>query len=175
LSGNKCRNHGGKFGRANNVTGGIKMIEGVKIKQLKPNPDERGYLQEIMRADEDFFEKFGQIYVSLNYPGVVRAWHYHKKQDDFFAVIKGMAKIVLYDGRDDSPTAGEINEFFAGEHNPVMIRIPRLVMHGYKTIGTEPCLLLNMPTECYNPGAPDEFRVPPHDNDIPYDWALKEK
>lgn len=150
------------------------MIEGIKIKQLKANADERGFLQEILRSDEDFFEGFGQIYISLNYPGVVRAWHYHKKQVDFITIIKGMAKVVVYDSRKDSPTFGEVNEFFVGEQNRILIRIPELVMHGYKTIGIEPCLILNMPTRCYDGGQPDEYRVPPRDNDIPYDWAIKE-
>ncbi|MCX6357196.1 MAG: dTDP-4-dehydrorhamnose 3,5-epimerase family protein [Candidatus Aureabacteria bacterium] len=150
------------------------MIDGIKIKQLVPNADERGYLQEIIRCDEEFFGGFGQLYVSLNNPGVVRAWHYHKKQADYITVIKGMAKVVVYDGREDSTTFGEINEFFVGEHHRILIRIPELVMHGYKTIGTEPCLLINLPTKCYNRAEPDEYRIPPHDNDIPYDWALKE-
>lgn len=151
------------------------MIHGVAVKELKPNVDERGYLQEIIRSDEKFFERFGQVYVSMNYPGVVRAWHYHKKQTDFMTVVRGMAKIVCYDGREGSPTKGEINEFFVGENHRILIRIPELVMHGYKTIGTESCLLINLPTLCYNPKDPDEFRIPPHDNDIPYDWAIKEK
>ena len=151
------------------------MIDGVKIKKLEPNADERGYLQEILRADDKLFEGFGQVYVSLNYPGVVRAWHYHKKQADFITVIKGMAKVVFYDPREDSPTKGEVNEFFAGEHNRILIRVPRYVMHGYKTIGAEPCLLINLPTHCYDRKEPDEYRVPPHDNDIPYDWVLKER
>lgn len=150
------------------------MINGVKIKTLTPHADERGFLQEILRKDEEFFEGFAQVYVSMNYPGVVRAWHYHKKQVDFITVVKGMAKVVLYDGRDGSPTRGQINEFFVGEHHRILIRIPELVMHGYKTIGTEPCLLLNFPTRCYDPKHPDEFRIPPHENDIPYSWALKE-
>ncbi|MDD5556198.1 MAG: dTDP-4-dehydrorhamnose 3,5-epimerase family protein [bacterium] len=151
------------------------MIDGVTIKQLKPNADERGYLQEILRSDDDIFERFGQIYVSLNYPGVTRAWHSHARQVDFMTVVKGMAKIVLYDGREGSPTRGEVNEFFAGEQNRILIRIPALVMHGYKTIGVEPCLLVNIPTACFDPGEPDEHRVPPHDNDIPYDWAIRER
>jgi dTDP-4-dehydrorhamnose 3,5-epimerase len=154
---------------------GEAMIKGVKVKQLKPNADERGYLQEILRCDEEFFERFGQLYVSLNYPNVVRAWHYHKNQNDLMTVVKGMAKIVLYDGREGSPTKGEVNEFFVGEHNRILIRIPKLVMHGYKTIGVGPCLLINLPTQCYKAAEPDEYRIPPHKNDIPYDWELKER
>jgi dTDP-4-dehydrorhamnose 3,5-epimerase len=149
------------------------MIHGVAVKQLKVNADERGALTEMLRCDDDIFEKFGQSYVALNYPGVVRAWHYHKRQTDYFVVIKGMAKVVLYDGRDDSPTRGEVNEFFMGERNPIIVRIPVGVMHGYKTIGVEPTLLINFPTEPYRRDEPDEYRVPWNSDQIPYNWDIK--
>lgn len=151
------------------------MIHGVRTKQLKPNADERGYLMEILRSDDEVYEKFAQVYVSLNYPGVVRAWHYHKKQDDFFAVVKGIAKVVLYDARPGSSTRSEVNEFFLGEHNNILLKIPVGVIHGYKTVGGEPSLLLNFPTELYNREQPDEFRLPWNSPDIPYDWAIKMK
>ncbi len=151
------------------------MIEGVKVKQLQRHADERGCLTEILRRDDEIFIEFGQIYASVNYPGVIRAWHYHKKQDDFFAVVKGMAKVVLYDAREDSPTKGEVNEFFLGEQNMALVRIPVGVYHGYKTIGVEPSILLNLPTQPYNPSDPDEYRLPFNSPEIPYDWAIKMK
>jgi dTDP-4-dehydrorhamnose 3,5-epimerase len=151
----------------------MRIIEGVKVKELRPNADERGFLMEILRADDEIFERFGQVYVSLNYPGVIRAWHYHKKQNDFFAVVKGMTKVVLYDGREDSPTRGEVNEFFLGERRNILLRIPIGVMHGYKTIGVEPSLLLNFPTLVYNPNEPDEYRLPFNSPEVPYNWDLK--
>ena len=149
------------------------MIEGVKVKKLTPHADERGCLTEILRSDEEMFERFGQIYASLNYPGVIRAWHYHKKQDDLWACVKGMIKAVLYDIRDDSPTKGEVQEVFLGEQNPVLLRIPVGVAHGYKTIGVEPSLLINLPTDTYNPAEPDEYRLPYDTSEIPYDWDIK--
>ena len=149
------------------------MIDGVVIKQLKVNVDERGSLTEILRVDDEVFEKFAQVYVSLNYPGVIRAWHYHKKQNDFFAVVKGMVKVALYDARENSPTRGEVNEYFIGERNNIILRIPIGVMHGYKTIGVEPSLLLNFPTEVYNRNEPDEYRVPWDSKEVPYDWSIK--
>jgi dTDP-4-dehydrorhamnose 3,5-epimerase len=85
-----------------------------------------------------------------------------------------MMKVVLYDSRDGSPTKGEVNEFFLGEHRPILLRIPPLVYHGFKTVGTEEALLINVPTEPYRLAKPDEFRVPPHDNDIPYSWERKD-
>lgn len=149
------------------------MIEGVIVKQLKANVDERGSLTEILREDDPIFERFAQVYVSLNYPGVIRAWHYHKKQTDFFAVVKGMVKVALYDAREDSPTKGEVNEFFIGERNNILLRIPIGVYHGYKTIGVEPSLLLNFPTALYDRSQPDEYRIPWNSADIPYDWSIK--
>ena len=149
------------------------MIDGVVIKKLHGNADERGCLTEILRSDDDIFEQFGQIYVSLNYPGVIRAWHYHKKQDDLWAVVKGMVKAVLYDSREGSPTYGEVQEVFPGEQNMILLKIPRGVIHGYKTIGVEPSLLLNIPTEPYNAAQPDEYRLPYDTDEIPYDWDIK--
>ena len=149
------------------------MIEGVEIKQLTKHADERGYLMELLRCDDAIFRKFGQAYVSLNYPGVVRGWHYHKKQDDYFAVVKGMAKVALYDAREDSPTRGQVDEFFLGEQNNILLKIPVGVMHGYKTVGAEPSLLINFPSEPYDPQQPDEYRLPWDTDQIPYDWAIK--
>lgn len=149
------------------------MIEGVEIKKLMTYPDERGALTEIVRNDDPFFVKFGQCYVSISYPGVIRAWHYHKKQTDYFCCIKGMIKVPLYDGREGSATHGEINEFFIGEHNLAVVKIPIGVMHGFKVVGSEPAYLLNFPTEPYRRDDPDEYRVPYDSPEIPYDWAIK--
>ncbi|MBK8229980.1 MAG: dTDP-4-dehydrorhamnose 3,5-epimerase family protein [Candidatus Eisenbacteria bacterium] len=150
------------------------MIDGVVVKPLKVIPDERGYLMEIFRDDDPFFRKFGQAYLTVVYPGVVKGWHYHKVQDDHFCVVKGMSKVVLYDLREGSPTKGEVNEFFMGEKNPILLLIPHGVLHGMKGVGVEPALLLNIPTEHYDYKDPDEYRVHPHDNDIPYDWERKD-
>jgi len=150
------------------------MIEGVRLKELKPIPDERGRVMEILRADDELFEKFGQVYMTTAYPGVVKAWHYHKLQTDNMAVIKGMMKVVLYDGRKNSPTNGEIAEFFLGDHNFRLIQIPKMVYHGFKCIGREEAIVINIPTQPYNYEHPDEYRVDPYNNDIPYNWRLKE-
>lgn len=152
----------------------MKLIDGVKTKQLKVIADERGWLMEMLRCDDEFYQKFGQVYLTVAYPGVVKGWHYHKIQTDHFVCVKGMIKVVLYDGRDGSPTKGEVNEFFLGDRNPTLVVIPPFVMHGMKGTGTEPALLINVPTEAYNYKEPDEFRVDPHDNDIPYDWSRKD-
>jgi dTDP-4-dehydrorhamnose 3,5-epimerase len=151
------------------------MIQGVKIKKLKVIPDERGRLTEMLRSDDPEFIKFGQAYVTTTYPGAVKAWHYHKKQTDSFVCIHGMAKVVLADLRKGSKTKGEVNEYFIGVHNPVLLQIPPLVYHGFKCVSVEECLIINFPTELYNYKEPDEFRLPAHTKKIKYDWARTDR
>ncbi|MEO0097829.1 MAG: dTDP-4-dehydrorhamnose 3,5-epimerase family protein [candidate division WOR-3 bacterium] len=146
------------------------MIEGIEVKKLRIIPDERGFVLEILRSDDNIFTKFGQVYISVAYPGIIKAWHYHKRQTDFFTIIKGMAKVVLYDYRENSQTYKEINEFFIGELNPLLIKIPPLVLHGFKPLGNEPAYLLNIPTEVYNYKNPDEYRIDYKSKEIPYEW-----
>ena len=150
------------------------MIDGVKVKKLRVIPDERGCLMEILRSDDDFFENFGQVYMTTAYPGVTKAWHYHKEQTDHMTVIRGMMKIVLYDDREDSPTKGELNEFFVGPRNPILVRIPKGLYHGFKCISPEEAVVINIPDKTYNYENPDEYRLDPHKNDIPYDWSRKD-
>jgi dTDP-4-dehydrorhamnose 3,5-epimerase len=149
-------------------------IEGVKVKTLKLIPDERGWLLEILRADEtDIFTRFGQVYVSATYPGVVKAWHYHRLQTDNFVCLSGMVKLVLVDTRDGSPTKGAVNEFFLGTENRLLVQVPSLVYHGWKCIGTELATVLNIPNEPYRYDQPDEYRLEPHGT-LPYDWTRKD-
>src|SRR5512142_1162193 len=136
------------------------MIDGAVVKQLRGIADERGYLMEMPRSDDPVFERFGQSYVTACYPGVVKGWHYHRKQTDNFVCVHGMAKVVLYDSREGSPTCGEVNEFFIGEQRRLLVQIPPLVYHGFKAVGTETAMIVNLPTEMYNRDSPDEYRLP---------------
>jgi len=147
-------------------------IHGVRVKRLTRIPDERGTLMEVLRADEDFFERFGQAYVTSVYPGVVKAWHCHRKQTDHFCVVSGMIKLVLADIRADSPTRGVIQEFFLGDDNPLLVKIPPGVHHGMKGLGEPRVIALNIPTVPYDHTTPDEIRLPWNSPEIPYDWNV---
>lgn len=148
------------------------QIDGVWVKDLRFIPDERGRLIEILRSDEEGFVKFGQVYMTTTYPGVVKAWHLHKAQDDNFCCLKGTVKLVMYDARDDSPTKGTINELFIGDHNPKLVKVPPGVYHGWKCISEDEAIVLNVPTEPYNHEAPDEYRAAWNTPDIPYSWDI---
>lgn len=146
------------------------MIEGVKIKKLKVISDSRGRLMEILRSDDEMFRKFGQVYMTTAFPGIVKAWHYHKKQTDNFTCIVGKVRFAIYDARGDSPTYKEVSEFIVSLEDPILIQIPPLVYHGFKCIGDKEAIVVNTVTEPYNHKSPDEYRVDPYENDITYDW-----
>ena len=146
------------------------LIDGIRVKPLKVIPDERGRLLEILRRDEPLFQKFGQVYCTTVNFGVVKGWHVHKKQVDHFVCVSGMIKLVAYDPRPRSSTRGQFNEFCIGVHKPLLVRIPPGVYHGFKGISHPEAVVINVPTEPYHHKRPDEFRLDPHHNDIPYDW-----
>ena len=149
------------------------LIEGVIIKKLSPILDERGYLQECFRSDWAVFQKFGQTYITVAFPNVVKAWHLHKFQTDNMVCLKGNAKLVLSDNRENSSTHKRINEIFFGEKNPSLVTIPPNIWHGFKVIGNKEIMVLNVPTELYNYSEPDEYRLPCDSEEIEYNWDIK--
>lgn len=144
------------------------MIDGVKVIALKKICDERGMIMHMLKSTDEHFEKFGEIYFSTAYPGVIKGWHEHTKQVQFYAVIDGMIKLVLYDNRPKSKTHKELIELFIGEDNYQLVRIPTGVINGYKNIGAKTALLANCSTL---PHEPDEMlRYDPYGDKVPYKW-----
>jgi len=146
------------------------MIDGVIIKQLTTYTDERGFFMEIIRATDDFFTKegFGQWSVSRMYQGVIKAWHIHKKQTDWWYVGNGVLKVALYDARKNSPTYGQIMELLMGDNQPPQVlKIPPGVAHGCKCI-SGPASLFYITSHIYDPS--DEGRIKYNDKEIGYDW-----
>jgi dTDP-4-dehydrorhamnose 3,5-epimerase len=148
-------------------------VSGVQVRKLRLVPDERGWLMEMLRSDWEEFERFGQTYVTACYPGVVKAWHYHKHQADHLICVGGMAKVALYDPREGSRTRGLVNEFFMGTLNPILLKIPDHVYHGFTPVGGETAMVVNVPTQLYDYEKPDEYRVAYDDPSIPYRWEVK--
>lgn len=149
------------------------MIKGVIIKKLMPIKDDRGMILEILRSDDKLFEKFGQVYFTTCKPGIVKAWHYHKKKIDNFVCLKGKARVGLYDIREDSETKGKVMELIMSLDDPFLVKIPTGVVHGFEPIGKEECMILNTTTHVYNQEDPDEYRIDPLNNDIPFKWNAK--
>ncbi|MBU2595772.1 dTDP-4-dehydrorhamnose 3,5-epimerase family protein [Patescibacteria group bacterium] len=151
------------------------MIEGVKEKNLNRHHDDRGWFSEIVRDDEKLLSRFGQASITKTYSGVIKAFHWHKKQDDLWFCVSGNIQVVLYDRRPRSKTKGETSVFFLGEDNPKIVLIPKGVAHGYRVLGTKPAILVYFTTKSYNPNVPDEERIPFDDKKINFNWQTKNR
>ena len=149
------------------------MIHGVLIHPLRQIPDARGRVMHMLRADDPHFERFGEIYFSVVYPGVVKGWHRHRRMTLNYAVVSGMIKLVLYDDRPDSPTRSEVQEIFIGESNYCLVKIPPMVWNGFKGLGATPVMVANCATIPHDPTEIE--RLDPFNNGIPYDWSLKQR
>lgn len=130
---------------------------------------------EILRDDESLLKRFGQASMSKSYPGVIKAFHYHERQDDIWFFPVGNAQVVLYDLREDSPTKGETSVFYMGEDNPIVVVIPKGVAHGYRVLGSQPACIVYFTTESYDPQNPDEKRLEWNDPTINFDWTTQNR
>lgn len=146
------------------------MIEGVLIHPLRKICDERGKIMHMLRCDAPHFEQFGEVYFSTAYPGVIKGWHEHTRQVQFYAVPVGMIKLVLWDNRPDSPTYRELMELFTGEDAYQLVRIPTGVINGYKVIGTKEAMVANCATLVHEPD--EMLRYDPLGDKVPYSWDL---
>lgn len=154
------------------------MIDGVKIKELKvwkDKPDlkqnvEPGFFMEVLRDDDKLLKKFGQSNFTIAYKGTIKAFHWHKYQDDLWFLSSGKAAIVLYDQRKNSKTKGETQVIYGGDDDYKLVLIPVGVVHGYKVLSSDPCLLFYHVTKAYNAKKPDEERIDPFDKTINFDW-----
>ncbi|MEL1134480.1 dTDP-4-dehydrorhamnose 3,5-epimerase family protein [Desulfitobacterium sp. THU1] len=150
-------------------------IEGVVTKRLVRHCDDRGFFMEILRDDDELLARFGQASLSMSYPGVIKAFHYHDRQDDLWFFPVGSAQVVLYDLREGSPTKGATQVFYMGETNPLLLVIPKGVAHGYRVLGPNPLIITYFTTESYNPADPDEQRLAWNDKGINFDWSTQNR
>ncbi len=143
-------------------------IHDAVARPLRVNRDESGTLVEILRTDwSDIYDAnsraFAQTYYSVTPAGLARdedEWHVHRHQEDRFIVAAGSIVLALWDGRPESPTRGTLDLLplgeVAGDDAQHCVLIPRLVHHGFMVSGDKPAVLLNSPTQLYNPA--DEGR-----------------
>jgi dTDP-4-dehydrorhamnose 3,5-epimerase len=147
------------------------MIQGVEVKKLVTHADERGFFREIVRTTESIVsEGWAQVSHSLMHPGVAKAWHLHRTQIDWWYVPVGDLKVALYDTREGSPTRGQLDELFLGEHYEAqLLKVPAGVAHGCRAIGTT-AHLIYLTSKVYDPEH-EELRIPHDDASIGYDWT----
>jgi dTDP-4-dehydrorhamnose 3,5-epimerase len=153
------------------------LIAGVQIEAVSLWPDDRGYFLEVQRMGRGLAARFPlettQVSAALNYPGTVKAFHYHLHQTDCWTPAMGMLQVALADLRAGSPTFGARNTMYVGSLRPWQILIPPGVAHGYKVIGNGPAMLIYLTDRFYNPK--DEGRIAYNEPSINYDWETQHK
>jgi dTDP-4-dehydrorhamnose 3,5-epimerase len=148
-----------------------KLIEGVSVREVLHVPRDHGVITEVFRPEWDpTGQPVVHIYQSRLYPGALGAWSCHAHNTDRLFVNQGNIKVVLYDARDESQTAGTLNELHAGDARPYLIVIPPGIWHGLQNLGSQEALVLNMPTNAYDYEDPDHYRLPYDTPEIPYSW-----
>src|SRR3989344_7582878 len=149
----------------------MENIEGVIIKRLLVHKDDRGNFREILKVSEGMMPSIKQISMSTTKPGIIKAFHWHKFQDDIFYAVKGNVKVVLYDPRPESRTHGKTQVIFMGEdYESHIALIPRGVYHGYQVIGSKDAEMLYIMNNEYNASLPDEERVDQDDPRVNFNW-----
>ena len=148
------------------------MIEGVVITPLTTHADERGFFREVLRASQmQSQQRFGQWSHAVSYEGVVKAWHVHKIQTDWWYCVTGVLRVGLCDRREGSSTYNETMDFLAGDNQTAqVIEIPPGVAHGYKVI-QGPVHFMYITSHEYNPD--DELRIAHDDPSIDFDWLKR--
>lgn len=138
-------------------------IEGLRFRPTRPVPHEDGTVTEVARRSwAEIDHDIVHVHVTTTQPGRIRAWGLHQRSTDRLVVVKGLVSIVVYDGRNESPTKGALNEFKVSERNPGILVIPPRLYHGWKNLGTDEAFIINMPTSQYDYDEPDAL-------DLPYD------
>jgi dTDP-4-dehydrorhamnose 3,5-epimerase len=99
------------------------------------------------------------------YPAVIKAWHRHQKQTDFWLCVTGHIKVGVY--RDD----GRMWQMVTGQMCPGVMVVPPPLWHGASTIGDQPAGLLYYVTQAYDPASPDEERRP-FDSVPGFSWSV---
>jgi dTDP-4-dehydrorhamnose 3,5-epimerase len=145
------------------------MIEGVVLKELETFNDDRGFFRELIRSTDDSFrEGFGQWSHSLMFDGVIKAWHFHRIQTDWWYIVSGVLRVGLCDLREESSTYKKTMDFLMGDLQPArVLKVPPGIAHGCKTV-QGPVHLFYLTSHVYNPD--DEIRIPYNDPQIDFDW-----
>ena len=127
-----------------------------------------------MKNSDSEFSKFGEVYCSTVYPGVVKGWHLHSKMTLNYVVLKGKIKFVLYDSREGSPSFGQLQEVYIGDDNYVRVKVPPGVWNGFKGLGLTESFVVNFTDIPHDPN--EISRMDPHNNEIiDYDWSNKDR
>ena len=128
-------------------------MKNIEILDLDKKSDERGWLIEVLGGElPEGCEEFGQLHVSVAYPGKVRGNHYHTRKVEWFCVPAGQGLLLLKDQE-----TGETQEVIMGVNNLKTIKIQPGTIHAIKNIGEDDMVLIVYANESFDPDDPDTY------------------
>jgi dTDP-4-dehydrorhamnose 3,5-epimerase len=152
------------------------LIDGLIFRMTRPVAHDDGHVTEVARASwSELAAPIVQVHITTTLPGRIRAWGLHSQGTDRLFVASGLVRIVVFDGRNKSPTKGRMNVFTISEKNPGLLVVPPNLYHGWKNIGCSEAVIINMPDRMYDYESPDALDLP-WDSEaaqslVPYRWA----
>lgn len=151
-------------------------VEGAVLVRLTSHHDDRGFVVPVLDVRDSFWiDPIVYAYTFTVRPGRIKGWGMHRLQTDRYFVMRGSVRVVLFDGREDSPSSGQFSEFFFTDATPGLLRIPPGVWHADQNWGDSDAQVINFPTCPYDPDAPDKQRIDPHSGVIGFDWGLRDR
>jgi dTDP-4-dehydrorhamnose 3,5-epimerase len=150
-------------------------IVGVEVERLTTHADARGVLTPVIDVRKPFWgEPVVYAYRFSILPGRIKGWGKHDLQTDRYFIVSGSVRVVLFDGREDSRTAGGFAEVYFTDRKPGVVKIPPGVWHADQNWGDAEAHVINFPTHPYDAENPDKYRIDPHSAAIPFDWSIRD-
>ncbi|HSM00905.1 MAG TPA: dTDP-4-dehydrorhamnose 3,5-epimerase family protein [Acidimicrobiia bacterium] len=145
--------------------------EGVIFRDLTTHTDARGSLVELFSPRWNWHpDPLAHAYVFTVRPGIIKGWGRHAETEDRYANLFGEAMVVLFDGRESSPTEGMISEVPVSEHHRRLMTIPAGVWHAIACLGDRDFVGMNFKTIPFDHENPDKYTLPLDTHEIPYDF-----
>ena len=150
-------------------------IDGVQLRRLAIHADHRGTLVPFLDIREHYWaEPIVYAYCITVLPGRIKGWGMHHRQTDRYVTLGGNVRVVLFDGRDASPTREALSEIHFTDSTPGALLIPPGVWHATQNWGDREATIINFPTHPYDASNPDKSRIDPHSESISFNWSLQD-
>ncbi|HSE04368.1 MAG TPA: dTDP-4-dehydrorhamnose 3,5-epimerase family protein [Methylomirabilota bacterium] len=147
-------------------------IEGVELVELRRFTDDGGSFMELARLQRGMaavlpgFE-CRQVNYSEMDPGVIKAFHLHRRQTDVWFVPPGdKMLVILLDVRAQAKSRGAQRRIVLGDGQARLLRIPPGVAHGVKNLAASRGRIIYFVDVQFSPG-PDQTE----EGRLPWDFA----
>lgn len=143
-------------------------MQGISIHPLKHIIVSKGDVFHALKATDEGYAGFGEVYFSQIKEREVKGWKRHNRMVLNLVVIAGAIKFVLYDDRPNSETYGKFTEIILSpEHNYQRLTVQPGLWMAFQGISKNVSMLMNVIPELHDPTEVDSKEL----NAITYNFA----